>query len=49
MVFVLSLLFKDACLNPIYIALMIGRLINVEQLVEWALAGQAEVFGTNLP
>jgi hypothetical protein len=28
---------------------MIGQLMNVEQLVEWELAGETEVLGENLP
>jgi hypothetical protein len=27
---------------------MVGRLMNVEQLVEWELAGKTEVMGENL-
>jgi hypothetical protein len=28
---------------------MIGRLINMEQLVEWKLAGEPEILEENLP
>lgn len=32
-----------------YTVLMIGRLMNVKQLVEWEWAGEAKVLTENLP
>jgi hypothetical protein len=42
------LLFNNAVNIWDYTALVIGRLMNMEQLVKWQLAGEIEVLGENL-